>query len=304
MEVCEFLREKGYSVDTQVGCSSFKIDLAVRYSDSSDYVLAVECDGATYHSSRTARDRDRLRQDILERMGWRFYRIWSTDWFRNKRVEKERLLAMVKKAFENAPKKVEQLQSVEVSFEESVEEKRFEFPKYQMADELSLSRKMNHNIARVTRAMLELETPLSEEWLLKRIVFLFDGREKVTNVVRNQFEKLMWNSQRQDIVRRNGFLYLQGREIPMLRVPRDSKNLREIKYIALEELANGLKELLKQNVTAEKAGLFKLLAEQLGFARMGDSILVRLESALKLISNDIETNGEVLSLKENERYKN
>ena len=44
-------------------------------------VLAIECDGARYHSSPTARDRDRLRQDHLERLGWRFHRIWSTDWF-------------------------------------------------------------------------------------------------------------------------------------------------------------------------------------------------------------------------------
>jgi hypothetical protein len=85
----------------------------------------------------------------------------------------------------------------------------------------------------------------------------------------------------------------------MLRVPMDGKNPRDVKYIAVEELANGLKELLKQNVTAEKAGLFKLLVEQLGFARMGDAILARLESALKLISKDIETNGEMLSLKGN-----
>jgi hypothetical protein len=166
-----------------------------------------------------------------------------------------------------------------------------------MADELSLSRRMNYDIVRVTRAMLEIESPLSEEWLLKRIVFLFDGREKVTNVVRDEFDRLMWNCQRQGIIRRNGFLYLQGKEIPMLRVPMDGKTPRDIKYIAVEELANGLKELLKQNVTAEKAGLFKLLVEQLGFARMGDAILARLESALKLISKDIETNGEMLSLK-------
>ena len=71
-EVCEFLRENGFAVDTQVGCSSFKIDLALKRPDSSDYVLAIECDGATYHSSKTARDRDRLRQEILERMGWKF----------------------------------------------------------------------------------------------------------------------------------------------------------------------------------------------------------------------------------------
>ena len=89
MEVCEFLREKGFSVDTQVGCSSFKIDLALKHPNSSDYLLAIECDGATYHSSKNARDRDRLRQEILEKMGWKFYRIWSTDWIKDQRTEEE-----------------------------------------------------------------------------------------------------------------------------------------------------------------------------------------------------------------------
>ena len=122
-------------------------------------------DGATYHSSKTARDRDRLRQDILERMGWSFYRIWSTDWFRNNRVEKERLLSAVKEAFEHIPKKMETTNESESSFEETVTEKNFEFPKYQMANDDVLFRTMRWDIVRVTRAILEIEAPLSEEWL-------------------------------------------------------------------------------------------------------------------------------------------
>ncbi len=295
MEVCEFLRGKGFSVDTQVGCSSFKIDLALKHPNSSDYILAIECDGATYHSSKNARDRDRLRQDVLERMGWRFYRIWSTDWFRNKRIEQERLLKVAKEAVDNAPRKMNE-QPKDVSFEESVAVKHFEFPKYVMADEIAISKKFNQDILKVTRALLEVEAPLSEEWLLKRIAFLFN-REKVTNVVRDQFDRFMWNCTSQGIIRRNGFLYLQGKEIPMLRVPANGATPREIKYIDIQELALGLKELLKQNVTAEKMGLFKLLAQQLGFSRMGDAILSQMENALKLISKDIETNGEMLSLK-------
>lgn len=297
LEVCEYLREKGFSVDTQVGCSSFKIDLALKQPNSSDYVLAIECDGATYHSSKTARDRDRLRQDILERMGWRFYRIWSTDWFRNKRLEQERLLKAVKEAIDNVPKEIEE-QTEEVSFEEAVIVKRFEFPKYIMADELSISKKFRGNILSVIKALLEVEAPISEEWLLKRIVFLFGGREKVTNVVRNYFNRLMRNSGNQGIIRRNGFLYLQGKEIPMLRVPADGAPPREIKYIEVQELALGLKEILRQNITAEKSGLFKLLVQQLGFSRMGDAIHAQLESALMVIGNSIETNGEMLSFKE------
>lgn len=295
-EVCEFLRENGFAVDTQVGCSSFKIDLALKHPNSSDYVLAIECDGAAYHSSRTARDRDRLRQDILERMGWRFYRIWSTDWFRNKRVEKERLLKAAKEAVEKAPRKIRE-QVDKISFEEAVIEKHFEFPKYVMANERAICRKFRNNILNVTRAILEVEAPLSEEWLLKRIVFLFDGREKVTNVVRSSFDRLMWNCGSQGIIRRNGFLYLRGKEIPMLRVPAAGATPREIKHIDVQELALGLKEILRQNVTAEKTGLFKLLAQQLGFSRMGDAIFAQMESALRLISMDVETNGEMLSLK-------
>ncbi len=99
-EVCEFLRDNKFAVDTQVGCSHFRIDLALKRPgpDSSDYVLAIECDGATYHRSKNARDRDRLRQKILEDRGWTFYRIWSTFWYRNPKEEKKRLLEAANQA--------------------------------------------------------------------------------------------------------------------------------------------------------------------------------------------------------------
>ncbi len=63
-------------------------------------MLAIECDGATYHSSPTARDRDRLRQEQLERLGWRFHRIWSTDWFADPDAE----VARVKGTYEHGPR--------------------------------------------------------------------------------------------------------------------------------------------------------------------------------------------------------
>jgi len=68
------------------------------------YVLAIECDGATYHSSYTARDRDRLRQQQLEGLGWRFHRIWSTDWFMRKEDEIQRATKAFREAVEFADK--------------------------------------------------------------------------------------------------------------------------------------------------------------------------------------------------------
>ena len=299
MEVCDFLREKGFSVDTQVGCSSFKIDLALKHPNSSDYVLAIECDGAAYHSSKSARDRDRLRQEILEGMGWKFYRIWSTDWFRNKNIEKDLLLKAANAAIENSDIKIEhKRKNTDIdTFEEIAEDEHFEFPKYEMVDAKSTAIKCDMDVLKTVRAIAEVEAPLSEEWLLKRIAFLYD-REKVTNVVREEFGYDMLGCKKIGIIRKKGFIYLQDREIPMLRTPKENAStLREIKHISLEELALGMKEILKRNISVEKDGLFHLLIKELGFNRMGEAIQDRLKSALRLISKEIEVNENMLSLK-------
>lgn len=87
-----WLISEGYSVVTQVGTSGYRIDMAIQRPGSpGQFVLGVECDGAAYHSSRAARDRDRLREEVLTRLGWRLHRIWGTSWYRNREAEQLRL---------------------------------------------------------------------------------------------------------------------------------------------------------------------------------------------------------------------
>jgi very-short-patch-repair endonuclease len=82
----------GVPIAPQYGVGRFRLDLAVPHpSEPGRYVLAVECDGATYHSTPTARMRDRLRQRVLEDLGWTFCRIWSTDWFNDRERELQRV---------------------------------------------------------------------------------------------------------------------------------------------------------------------------------------------------------------------
>ena len=82
--VISALKEYGYECEPQLGVAGFFLDIAVRNPHKQGhFLLAIECDGATYHSAKSARDRDRLRQDILEGLGWEVCRIWSTDWFDN-----------------------------------------------------------------------------------------------------------------------------------------------------------------------------------------------------------------------------
>jgi len=98
LSVTEVLRDAGYHVQPQLGVAGFRIDMAIKHpAYPSAYLAAIECDGASYHSGVSVRDRDRIRQEILESLGWkdRIWRIWSTDWFRNPRYETKRMLAFL-----------------------------------------------------------------------------------------------------------------------------------------------------------------------------------------------------------------
>ena len=90
-EVYDALVEKGYQVHTQVGVSGYRIDLAIYDSAKSKYILGIECDGATYHSSKSARERDVHRQRYLESRGWKIARIWSYNWWSNPKKEIEKI---------------------------------------------------------------------------------------------------------------------------------------------------------------------------------------------------------------------
>lgn len=297
LEVCEFLRSQGFTVDTQVGCSGFRIDLGLRLPNSSDYVLAIECDGATYHSSKNARDRDRLRQEILERMGWKFYRIWSTDWFKNKSVEKQRLLEIAIEAVKN-PTKVEAkpIETPQIeTFEEIAVEKHFEFPPYKAANIDAMGTAyLPRDFLGMIRAILEVEAPLSEDLLLKRIVGFF-GRTKVTSVVQRAYEQQMFGCQRRGIIRKDGFLYLNNDKEIRFRGPGDI--VRDIKQIAPEELAVGMLEILNQNVSADKNGLYRSLAMQCGVSRVGKAVNESMDAALEILKDRVNIDGDVISIK-------
>lgn len=97
--VIHTIRSWGYSVEPQVGAAGFRIDLAVRHpAKPGMFALGVECDGYQYHSSPAARDRDRLRDQVLEGLGWTLHRIWGTAWYRDRANEEQRLRVAIERA--------------------------------------------------------------------------------------------------------------------------------------------------------------------------------------------------------------
>ncbi len=100
--VKEKLESIGCEVHPQVGVAGYRIDLGIKHSKyPHGYLLGVECDGATYHSSKSARERDVIRQQVLEGLGWKIFRIWSTDWFSNPVQEFEKLKKYIQKLLED-----------------------------------------------------------------------------------------------------------------------------------------------------------------------------------------------------------
>lgn len=101
-EVCERLRERGYRVETQIGVSKYRIDLGIVHPhEKNQYLLGIECDGAMYHSSPEAKERDLYRQRFLEGRGWTILRIWSRNWWKNPVAEIDRIDEHIKQMLAN-----------------------------------------------------------------------------------------------------------------------------------------------------------------------------------------------------------
>ena len=195
--VAAAMESLGYKVDKQVGSSGFKIDLAVRHPDQPGrYMLAVECDGATYHRALWARERDRLRQEVLENLGWRFHRIWSTDWFYRRGESLQKLRAALEDAKTAIPA-AHQTQAAEASEQPPVlvppprQPSRApagpQIPAYRLATCATPRGTEPHQLkvevmAAITKHIVETEGPIHSDEVARRVTSLF-GKSRTGSLI-------------------------------------------------------------------------------------------------------------------------
>lgn len=303
--VYDFLVKNGLSVATQVGCSGYRIDLAVKHPTlSGRFVLGIECDGATYHTARTARERDRLRQTVLEDIGWRIYRIWSTDWIKDPLTEGRKLLDAINKCIieysenSNNPGEMHKLhvdlqqQPIDIEVIEEfnttdmhVHDSPYSFEFYEEANVYEVERLSDDTtyLKNVIEYVVHKEFPIHFELLCKRVAGLF-GNQKVTVKVRDSVNYIVDKYLANKVEKRAEFLWIKGVESIKARVPiANDVGLRTITYISKEEISEAMLEIVSKSIGITTNDLYLATARAFGFNRTGSNIINAMQHACEYL---------------------
>ncbi|AHM62896.1 DNA/RNA helicase [Flammeovirgaceae bacterium 311] len=288
------LERLGYGVRKQVGSQGFYIDLAIVDPEHPGrYLLGIECDGAAYHSARSARDRDRLRQQVLENIGWRIHRIWSTDWFRNPERELKRVVAAIEKAHSMAAMEEEETEpgaqpESAVLLREDGERSGNDLPVYTYAALPSEIANQELHLVPLTKLagwvseLVKTESPIHFEEAARRMV----EAAKITRVgprIRQSLQEAVAHAQEKgDIIARGDFLWHLQMQQPQIRdrssFPSTSKKL---KFIAPEEINLAVVKVVKDAVAIQSEEAVPLIARLFGFSRVTEDIKQELLQAIE-----------------------
>ncbi|WP_323038762.1 DUF3320 domain-containing protein [Gemmobacter sp.] len=293
-DVAAVITSLGFLADTQVGSAGFRIDIGVRHPDRpGQYLIAVECDGAAYHSALWARERDRLRQDILENLGWRFHRIWSTDWFHHRKREIERLKA----ALEHAREQIEtgirvrgaNHASARPLIEATAEPEQgpididhltIKMPAYVRADLTVRSSVEPHEapvaqLADLVSKIVAIEGPIHIDEVARRITTAF-GKTKAGSRIVEATGRAVRQALRQDpiLMQDGSFLMTQAQAAAPLVRDRSAEtgSLLKAAYIPPCEIVAAAALVRQESGDVDGDDLIRAIARLLGFLRVGSEL--------------------------------
>jgi very-short-patch-repair endonuclease/DNA polymerase III delta prime subunit len=305
------LVERGYCIKRQVGCAKYAIDIAVQSENGNGFDLAIECDGKTYHSSPSARDRDRLRQDILERMGWRgrIHRVWSTAWIRNARAEIESIerairasRAMPCEAPPVAAPPQRTSPQTEVASDPSslVSDSAEAAPNsvlvpYAEADircfphGTDLRKERAARIADLVAAIVKAEAPIHIDVVVERIRHHYQlqragnrVRDAVLLGARDALHRgiVEWLPLADSSGRRSDFLVTTLQQQITPRGPMQNGSVRDISYLSDQEIEAAVVRIVRAMVGASKRDVIIATARAFGYARTGEVVEGRVTKAV------------------------
>lgn len=292
-DVARVIRELGYEADLQVGSAGFRIDIGVRHPDRpGQYIAAVECDGAAYHAALWARERDRLRQDVLENLGWKFHRIWSTDWFLRREHEINRLSDALLRAREAASDGIAvrganmgchlQIPVGDPVADEAIDIEHLTLtaPPYQRARVMSHRMEEPHeaplgHLADLVQQIVAVEGPIHVDELARRVSTAF-GKSRTGNRIVEATRRAVSSARQRDVnLRQNGKFVLTAEqdEAPPIRDRRaETGALLKVEYLPPMEIAAAAHRVRSECGTMPPEEMTRAVARLLGFQRVGANL--------------------------------
>ena len=292
-EVLRVIRGWGYDARPQVGLAGYRIDIGVKDPrDPSRYILAVECDGAMYHSAKAARDRDRLRQAVIEGLGWRVHRIWSTSWFRGRAEQERRLLDAIEAAHrgDGPATRPAAITSIEVTHDEvdfeapptwtrSYRLARLRGPRYYVEMHEPDARP---DIGRLVQAVVDVEAPVHIERVLRAVRESW-GVGRAGHRIRANFDEVLRGLARRGLIDRDhdDFLRKPGSTSVAVRIPTDdAETFRKVAELPPEEIDKAVARLVADAHAIRSSDLLVHVARLFGWQRTGADIAYTIEDSI------------------------
>jgi hypothetical protein len=300
--VIKSIQSWGYTTEPQVGAAAFRIDIGVRDPDyPGTFALGVECDGYQYHSAPAARDRDRLREEVLRGLGWRLHRIWGTAWYRNRLDEEVRLRKAIEEAVNasaigrpTAPPRASNEVYVEAPRDERAERPTW-ISEYQAAPIEPLPRWVNptkpgthHDMVGAIHTLASVEGPVHIAQIHQRLKKAWDIGH-ITLDIRDNIDKAVEACE--NINREDGFIDIRSRQIDRVREPA-AGIAREPEEVEQGELSLALVWLLRDRGEMPQAELFQAAASIFGWISTDHRVGNRLQTAFR----SLVAKGEVTEL--------
>ncbi|MBY0549288.1 MAG: DUF4011 domain-containing protein [Candidatus Obscuribacterales bacterium] len=288
------MAKRGYEVHRSVGSSEMVVDLAIAHSDKPDhFVLGIQCDGKSYKSAVTCRDRDRLRLQVLEQKGWRIHKVWALDWLSDKEKQADLIESVIAKSSSNTtmrtsmkvadPKIEDRFDDIEVLiipdwvYYYSIAKVSHKATRDELVDFESRKR-----LVLLVREICEQEAPIHVSVIAKRVVSVWSSAstrltpkrtEAIENAIRVCCEQGL-------MVQRGSFVHLKSDEDEiMVRTvnPQDPDTRRTIDEIDDSEIEAALVNYVRDCLSVDSETLVKQVAKVFGFERVGDTIRESLE---------------------------
>ncbi|MBA4252088.1 MAG: DUF3320 domain-containing protein [Chlorobiaceae bacterium] len=313
LEVANALRDKGINIELQVGTAGYFIDIAIKHpSKPGKYLLAVECDGAAYHSSRSARDRDRLRQGVLESLGWKFHRIWSTDWFRNPNKELEKLLTQINLAIEEYDsKKPIKRNPVTTSVTEIIRRNvatDSDLPVAKAYEKVKLPANNNRialheypkdKLENLISLIVKAEAPVHEVVVIKRITESFGLNRAGSRIVDAISSAIVSGSKKMIFDYQDGFLSIsKNSKVTFRNWSNLDSSEKKIEYVSSQEIDATINHVVKTGYSISSADTIVNVVNLLGFGRATSNISSKVESRINALiaSKKIANNNGKLTI--------